>query len=646
MIESKRWTPFTAVPRLFPRLFRGEPKPLPAPQGFPSIPHLRIVKKLGDGGMASVFLAEQLSTGREVAVKVMAKHLERDRVWSARFLKEAKRMAALSHPNIVPIFDWGNHQGTSYIVMEYIRGGDLVHRCRSSELRVKDVIFIVRQVAAGLDFAGLKGYVHRDVKPENILFREDGSPCILDFGIAKEQDSNTTISSQGLAIGTGAYMSPEQAQPQGKEIDHRSDLYSLGVVLYQMLVGARPFEYRQYEPAQAFQLYLFAHVNTPPPALPEQYEVFQPILDRLLAKDPTQRFERGEDLRLALAELEADLHQEVLGQVVATPPELTQMLTESNGQHGELEADDFAISDTDLLEYVAPRKKPSRLFVGAMLAASTAMAAGFWFWQQDMGAVMGPAPAAVSGTIERPLQVPEVMAVEATPLERVVEPVSGAEVKAVAVDDGLSEVQPTIKAEGVAAAKALEPVANDSAEVELSQTVKTVSLVEPVGGDVVGKEVEKVVEPVVEPAVEKSLESAAGTEITPVVKTERAAKPEVAPVVVAPKTDRRTVVEAPTRQTIKVENKPVQQVTASITTQPAQSQKIVQPVVEQPFVPAAQIEQTAPEPVVAEVSPAEFVTAGVPVEEEVSVSDTFESPADEPKAAPKSKSKFRTFGSF
>ncbi len=305
------------------------------PLEFPDIPRLQVVRKLGDGGMASVYLARQISTKREVAVKIMANHLQSNPVWAERFLDEARRLAELSHPNIVPVFDWGNHGGTGYIVMEYIKGGDLLHRLDNCRVTVKDVIEITKQLASGLDFASEKGYVHRDIKPDNILFREDGSPCILDFGIAKDSASNTTISSQGLAIGTGAYMSPEQAQPQGRSIDGRSDLYSLGAVLYQMLVGTRPFEFRHQEPAQVFQLYLFAHVNSPPPALPEPFTPFQPIMDQLLAKDPGERFSRGNELRLALAALENQLPEEYLSLQVRDSKEPTVALeTQKNAALG------------------------------------------------------------------------------------------------------------------------------------------------------------------------------------------------------------------------------------------------------------------------------------------------------------------------
>ena len=306
--------------------FSGNQKPKPATDtglGLPVIPHFTLLKKLGQGGMASVFLAQQDSTGRQVAIKIMSQHMQRDPNWINRFLGEARRLAELSHSNIVPVIDWGTHEGTGYIVMELLKGGDLTGRLISCSITVRDVIEIVQQIASGLDFAGEKGYVHRDIKPDNILFREDGSPCILDFGIAKESSSNTTYSSQGIPIGTGAYMSPEQAQPANCVIDKRSDLYSLGVVFYQMLAGKRPFEYINMDPMQAFQLYIYAHINLQPPPLPEDFSVFQPIMDHLLAKNPENRFKRGNELRQALAHLTPQLPAHLLNKPINYINEVT-----------------------------------------------------------------------------------------------------------------------------------------------------------------------------------------------------------------------------------------------------------------------------------------------------------------------------------
>lgn len=300
---------------------------------LPVIPRFKLLKKLGEGGMASVFLGRQESTGREVAIKILAHHLQSNARWKDRFLDEARRLAEMSHPNVVPVFDWGTHEGVGYIVMEYIKGGTLGQRLKTETVTVRDAIQITQQIAAGLDFASEKGYVHRDIKPDNILFREDGSLCILDFGIAKESESNTTITSQGIPFGTGAYMSPEQAQPSGKVIDGRSDLYSLGIVLFEILTGTRPFDFRQYDAMKGFQMYLFAHVHSPPPPLPLAVSAFQPVLNQLLAKEPKDRFNRGNDVREALARLAATLPEQELARGIRAPGESTLLMSGPAGLH-------------------------------------------------------------------------------------------------------------------------------------------------------------------------------------------------------------------------------------------------------------------------------------------------------------------------
>ncbi len=317
-MSAKERSDIFSAASLFSKL-SGNRKPTvaaPPVTNLPRIPRFKLLRKLGEGGMASVFLAQQESTGRQVAIKIMSRSLQNDPLWADRFLDEARRLAQLSHSNIVPVIDWGTHEGLGYIVMELLKGGDLTGRLRSIAISVGDAIEIIQQIASGLDFAGEKGYVHRDIKPDNILFREDGSPCILDFGIAKASSDTTTHSIQGLPLGTGAYMSPEQAQPAGRAVDQRSDLYSLGILFYQMLAGTRPFEYTNIEPEQAFQLYIYAHIHSEPPPLPSEYAVFQPVIDRLLAKDPEQRFSRGNELRKALTVLASQLPAHFLNSAI------------------------------------------------------------------------------------------------------------------------------------------------------------------------------------------------------------------------------------------------------------------------------------------------------------------------------------------
>jgi serine/threonine protein kinase len=207
----------------------------------PEIPGYRILGQLGVGGMATVYLANQESFDREVALKVMAPALAADANYGDRFMREARIAARFSHPNIIAVYDVGVHKDHYYIAMEHHSGGDLKGRLRKG-MTTKQAMSILRQMAAALDYAHSKGYIHRDVKPDNILFREDGSAVLTDFGIARPAAGDTQMTQIGMVVGTPKYMSPEQAR--GQELDARSDIYSLGIVFYEIMVGRVPFDGR------------------------------------------------------------------------------------------------------------------------------------------------------------------------------------------------------------------------------------------------------------------------------------------------------------------------------------------------------------------------------------------------------------------
>ena len=203
------------------------------------IPGYRIMRELGHGGMAHVYLAVQESFGREVALKILSPHLADDDQFSKRFLREARIVSQLNHPNIVTVFDAGKQGKYHYMSMEYIPGKEL--KQLKGSISRKEGIRIVKDIARALDFAGSKGIVHRDVKPENIMIHQsDNRVILMDFGIAHGDDVTHGMTQTGKAIGTPHYMSPEQTK--GLKVDHRSDIYSLGVVLYQLLAGYLPYE--------------------------------------------------------------------------------------------------------------------------------------------------------------------------------------------------------------------------------------------------------------------------------------------------------------------------------------------------------------------------------------------------------------------
>lgn len=276
------------------------------------IPGYRVIRKINQGGMSTVYLAIQISVGRVVALKVMSPLLNNDPAFSERFQREATIVGQLSHPNIVAIYDIGRHEDLNYIAMDYLPNGS-VHERMGSGLSGEEVLRITREIASALDHAHEKGYIHRDIKPENILFRSDNSAVLTDFGVARGVAVNSRMTHAGTVVGTPHYMSPEQTK--GNTVDGRSDLYSLGIVFYEMLTGTLPF---QGDEAVTIAL---KHISAPIPKLPVQYLGYQRILDKLLAKDPDQRFQRGRDLVTALEELEKIPRSTIT--TVAHPADLT-----------------------------------------------------------------------------------------------------------------------------------------------------------------------------------------------------------------------------------------------------------------------------------------------------------------------------------
>ncbi len=257
------------------------------------IPGYTILQELGKGGMATVYLAVQQSFGRQVALKVMAPHLAAEPGFAARFDSEAKMVAALSHPHIVTVYDVGSYNNYQYLAMEYHTGGDLSSRIDRQDITPTDALKITRQLADALGLAHTKGVVHRDIKPDNVLFRAHNDDAILtDFGIARNMQAESHLTQIGSTVGTPKYMSPEQAR--GMPVDGRADLYSLGVMLYEMLVGKPPFN------ASDTIALAIKHCQEPVPRLPQHLQRFQLIVDRLMAKEVKNRFQSGVELMAAI----------------------------------------------------------------------------------------------------------------------------------------------------------------------------------------------------------------------------------------------------------------------------------------------------------------------------------------------------------
>lgn len=244
------------------------------------IDNYRIENEIGRGGIATVYLAIQKSLGRKVALKIMSPALAAEPNFTERFIREGRTVAQLTHPNIVTIHDIGVSDYHHYIAMEYVEGGNLPQYMQDKPNPLW-CLTVIRQVASALGYAHAQGFVHRDVKPENVLFRNNGTAVLTDFGIAKSIESEAQLTTIGTIVGTPRYMSPEQAD--GRGTDPRSDIYALGVILFEMLAGHPPYQ----GPDSMSTLY--AHVHEPIPSLPLPMQPLQPLVDSMLAKRAQDR---------------------------------------------------------------------------------------------------------------------------------------------------------------------------------------------------------------------------------------------------------------------------------------------------------------------------------------------------------------------
>ncbi len=259
-----------------------------------SIGPYRVLERCGQGGMAEVYKGYHPLIDRYVAIKVLRTGLADDDEFRARFQREATAVAALRHPNIVQLYDFGRLGDRYYMVMEYIDGGSLRERLlgEGRRLPLPDVVAIVRGVAAALDYAHERGIIHRDVKPANIMFTADGDPVLTDFGIARVTHGAEGMTMAGMSVGTPDYMSPEQGI--GNPATPHSDIYSLGVVLYEMLTGRRPFNADT--PFGVIVQHIQASFPSPRGADPTFPEALERILRRALAKEPSERYASAGEL--------------------------------------------------------------------------------------------------------------------------------------------------------------------------------------------------------------------------------------------------------------------------------------------------------------------------------------------------------------
>jgi serine/threonine-protein kinase len=359
----------------------------------------RIMRKLGSGGMANVYLAEDQELGRRVAIKILNDRHAGDEQFVERFRREAKNAAGLSHGNIVSIYDRGEAEGTYYIAMEYLDGRSLKELILSrGPAPVSVAVDYARQILSALRFAHRHGIVHRDIKPHNVLVDADGHVKVTDFGIARAGASQMT--EEGSIIGTAQYLSPEQAR--GTTVDQTSDLYSLGIVLYELLTGEVPFTGDS--PVEI----AMKHLSAVPPALrakrPDVPQALEQVVLRALAKDPAQRYQSAD-------EMDADLERVARGLSVSRATEEAATTVLRGAAYGDGAGTTvipaLATAETiapprapDYFDYAPPPRRRSLWpWLLAVLLVAAAVIAGFYVYRQIQDQLNQNAPVGVPDVV-------------------------------------------------------------------------------------------------------------------------------------------------------------------------------------------------------------------------------------------------------
>ena len=316
------------------------------------VPGFEIKKTIGKGGMGTAYLAIQESLGRQVVLKTMNTSQADQTDFLERFLNEGRIVAALRHPHIITIFDIGATDDVVYMSMEYVDGGDLKDKIQLS-CSEEEALYVVEGIASALEFAHEEGVIHRDVKPANILYRSDGTPLLSDFRIAKQTKVDTELTSTGTILGSPFYMSPEQAE--GHKVDGRADIYSLGIIFYEMLTGERPY------PGDSAIKIIVQHIQSPIPTLPDEFKEYQALLNLMLAKNRENRFPSAGTVAEYIREIRAKKEQSA-----------------ANGEMAHAE------SAAPPKESVLSGTKSRMIALVAMVVIVTGAFGGFYYWTESM----------------------------------------------------------------------------------------------------------------------------------------------------------------------------------------------------------------------------------------------------------------------